>query len=186
MNGDNEPPVDDAVNVVSIDSPGRAVAFRAITTFVTVEPVLIVIVLIMVGVPKVTVALFAGAGLAIVAGLFWLITLTIWKPMQRCYPAQPIRPGAVSRSWQTFGFGGFLRLSNCLMIVADERHLHLTPFAPLRWTGARRMSLPLDRITDVWKAGLPGFDMSARLDDRLIFGPEWCLRLAAPQSEIVA
>lgn len=178
MNGHNEPPVDDAVNVVSIDPPGRAAMFRALMAIVALEPAIIVIVLIMVGVPARTVALLAGLGLAAVAGIFWLITLTVWKPMQRRYPAQAIRPGAVSRSWQTFGFGRWLRRSNCLTIVADERHLHLTPFAPMRWTGAGRMSLPLDRITDVRKAEMPGFDMSARLDGRLIFGPEWCMRLA--------
>jgi hypothetical protein len=147
-------------------------------TIVALEPAIIVIVLILVGVPAWTVALLACIGLVVVAGIFWLITLTVWRPMQRRYPAQAIRPGAVSRSWQTFGFGRLLRLSNCLTIVADERHLHLTPFAPMRWTGAWRMSLPLDRITDVRKADLPGFDISARLDGRLIFGPEWCMRLA--------
>src|SRR5688572_15031045 len=138
MNGHNEPPVDDAVNIVSIDSPGRAAMFHAIMTIVALEPAIIVIVLLMVGVPAWTVALLAGLGLAVVAVIVWWITLTVWKPMQRGYPAQAIRPGAVSRSWQTFGFGRLLRLSNCLTIVADEQHLHLTPFAPMRWTGASR------------------------------------------------
>jgi hypothetical protein len=72
-------------------------------------------------------------------------------------------------------------LNNCLTIVADERHLHLQPLAPMQWLGAGRLSLPLDRITDI-RPGVLG-QMTARLDGRTIAGPAWCLSLAEGTSE---
>jgi len=115
---------------------------------------------------------------ALTALLFWMLVLVMWRPVQRRYPRQPILPGAVSQSWQSFAFGPLMRMNNCLTIVADERHLHLRPFAPMRWLGAGWISLPLDRITGI-RPSLLGTSLTADLDGRTIAGPEWCLKLAA-------
>jgi hypothetical protein len=110
----------------------------------------------------------------------WLIVTLAWNPNARRYPAQPILAGAVSKSWQSVAFGRMNRFNNCVTIVADEHHLHLLPFAPFRLAGARRISLPLDRMTDP-KTSLGGGMMSARIDGRLIYGPIWCMSLARPE-----
>jgi hypothetical protein len=90
-------------------------------------------------------------------------------------------PGAVSQTWQSFAFGPLARLNNCLTIVADERHLHMRPFALMRWLGAGWISLPLDRMRDIESAFMG--QMSAELDGRVITGPRWCLSLASGSAE---
>jgi hypothetical protein len=168
------------VSVTSIDDPKRALVFRTMMLIVALEPLVILGVLIALGVPWEVIALIFGSLLVITAGVFWLIVRVLWKPLQRRYPAQPVLAGAVSKSWQSFGFGPLMRLSNCLTIVADERHLHLTPFTPMRWVGAGTVSLPLDRISNVRTSPLTmRMLMTADLDGRSITGPAWCLRLAA-------
>jgi hypothetical protein len=163
--------------VTPIDEPGRTLMFRALMTIVALEPVLIVVILMFVGVPWWMIAAILVAGVLFTVGVFALISLTLWRPWQRRYPARPILDGAVSQSWQSFTFGSLARLNNCITIIADEKHLHLMPLAPMRWTGARTISLPLDRISDVRPGWTPGV-MRASLDGRAISGPDWCLRLA--------
>jgi hypothetical protein len=168
------------VTVTSIDDPKRALFFRTMMFIVALEPLVILGVLIALGVPWELIAAIFGSLLVITAGVFWLIVRVLWKPLQRRYPPQPVLAGAVSKSWQSFGFGPLMRLSNCLTIAADERHLHLTPFAPMRWVGAETVSLPLDRIRNVRTSPLTmRMLMAADLDGRSITGPAWCLKLAA-------
>ncbi len=113
------------------------------------------------------------------AALF-LVTRLMWIPLQRQYPEQPVLEGAVSRSMQSFSFGGLARFNNALRITVDERHLHIAPFVLFSSFGARRISIPWDRIDDVRPAFWPGM-LKATLDGRTISGPAWCLRLAGDQ-----
>ena len=169
--------------VTPIDPPARRTFFRVAMTIVALEPLLIFIILMVAGVPWWMIACIFAAGLIIVAGVFWVIALVLWKPWQRRYPAQPILPGAVSQSWQSFGFGRFGRMNNCVTIIADQRHLHLTPFAPLRWVGARTLSLPLDRISELRPGILPRTSMVANIDGHAISRPQWCLSLAQSEEQ---
>jgi hypothetical protein len=168
--------------VTSIDEPGRQMMFRTIMLIVAVEPLVIIGILIAVGVPWIATACIAGIGLIVATMIFGLIVLLGWRPLSRRWPAQPILPGAVSKSWQSLGVGYVARWSNCITVIADERHLHFVPFAPMRWLGARRMSLPLDRIREVRTGLLPGM-MTAQIDGRRLSAPEWCLRLASEGHE---
>lgn len=168
-----------ANGITPIDPPARKWTFRAVMFIVALEPLVLFVILLAVGMPLWGIACIFAAGAALIGGIFWIITIAIWKPWQRRYPQQPTLPGAVSQSWQTFGFGVMARLNNCLTIVADEKHIHLQPFALLRLFGARTISLPLDRITDVKPSAMPAFGLSAKVDGRTISGPEWCLKLAS-------
>jgi hypothetical protein len=170
--------------VTSIDSPARRTFFRVAMVIVALEPLVIMGVLLAVGLPWQLIVLMLAALVGFLALVFWLLVRVLWKPMERLYPAQPILPGAVSKSWQSFAFGPLSRLNNCLTIVADERHLHLQPLAPMQWLGAGWLSLPLDRMTDI-RPGLLG-QMTAGLDGRTIAGPAWCLSLAEGTSEHMA
>jgi hypothetical protein len=124
--------------------------------------------------------LFLGCGTVLPAVVVWLIAALGWNPHARRWPAQPVLAGAVSKSWQSFAFGRLNRFNNCMTIVADERHLHLLPFAPFRLAGAKRISLPLDRMTEISRSTGAGM-ISARIDGRLIYGPAWCMTLARPE-----
>jgi hypothetical protein len=132
---------------------------------------------------------FTGAGAAIVAAAIAVITVAtvvnvyvltrlFWRPIERDWPARPALPGAVMRSFQSIWFGTFAQFTGCVHIAVDEQCLHVTPMAPMRWVGARTISIPLDAITDVRQSFVPGV-MRARLGRRHISGPAWCLRLAA-------
>jgi hypothetical protein len=171
-------PVASGDDITPIDSPARRRFFRAAMAIVALEPLLLVVILMAMGAPLWIVACIIVVGAGLVAGVFWVIGALTWKPWQRRYPAQPILHGAVSQQFQSFGLGRLSRLNNCVTIIADEQHLHLVPFAALRWVGCGRMSLPLDRIGDVRPGWMPRFQMSAQIDGQAISGPEWCLKLA--------
>lgn len=170
-------------DITPIDSPARLRFFRVAMAIVALEPLLLVVIMLAMGAPPWIVACVVSVGLVIVAGVFWLIGALAWKPWECRYPAQPILRGAVSQQFQSFGLGRLSRLNNCVTIIADEQHLHLQPFAALRWVGCGRMSLPLDRISDVRQGRMAGFPMSARIDGQAISGPPWCLKLADSSAE---
>lgn len=170
------------VTVTPIDSPSRRNFFRFAMTFVALEPLLVMGLMAYLGMPWWIIACIFGFGAALVAGVFWLIALLLWKPWQRRHPAQPVRDGAVSQSWQSFAFSRFGRLNNCVTIIADDRHLHLLPMTPLRWVGCGVISLPLDRIANV-RPGLMPSQTIAELDGHSIAGPEWALQLGRPAVE---
>ena len=178
-----EPPIEAARQpndaVTAIDDPFRSGAMKALMALVVIEPIAIVCVLLTLGVPWWVYVLFLGCGTVLPAVVIWLIATLAWNPNARRWPAQPVLTGAVSKAWQSFAFGRFNRFNNCMTIIADERCLHLVPFALFRLAGSKPISLPLDRMTDI-KPAIGGFMMSARLDGRLIFGPAWCMSLAQP------
>jgi hypothetical protein len=175
-------PISNEVTATPIDAPSRRMFFRIAMAIVALEPLVIIGVLIFVGVPWWMIACIAVFGVALIAGIFWIIGLLLWRPWQGRYPAQSILEGAVSQSWQSFAFGRLGRLNNCVTIVADEKHLHLLPMTPLRWVGCGVISLPLDRIANVRPGFLPS-QTAADIDGREITGPDWALQLGRTAAE---
>lgn len=109
--------------------------------------------------------------------IFVPLNLWLWWPTARRYPPQPQRPDAVVKLCQSFALSPIRRLNNCVHIAADDAHLHLIPFAPMRWTGARVISIPWSAIR--LRSTKPRFAMlTATLGSTRISGPEWCMRLA--------
>ena len=72
---------------------------------------------------------------------------------------------------------GLLNLGFCIHVAADESHLHLQPAAVLRIFGAQTASIPWASI-GIAKRGRRW--MSAKINNRTLYGPAWCLGLAEP------
>lgn len=118
----------------------------------------------------------------IIAGNFanvYLLTFMLWKPLEKRWPARPVAADPVTRNFQTFWFGPIARYNWCLHASVDEWHIHITPMAPMRWLGAKPISLPLDDITELKPTLVPGLTQCT-LHGRRIVGPTWCLKLAQP------
>ena len=110
--------------------------------------------------------------------LFWAIVRFGWRPFEQAHPAQPVHEDAVARNFQSFSIG-LLNLGFAIHAAADERHLHLTPVALLRWFGAGTVSIPWEAIK-VQKRSRRGNWIVAKVGNRTIRGPAWCLGLAEP------
>ncbi len=108
---------------------------------------------------------------------FFLINLIFWRPIARRFPPQPQSPDAVVKPCQSFALSTFRRMNNCVHIAADDAHLHLIPFAPLRWTGARVISVPWSAMRLRSDKPRMGF-LTADVGTLRMSGPEWCMRLA--------
>lgn len=120
--------------------------------------------------------LVVGAPFAI----FGLLTWLLWKPLERRYPAAPQSRDAVVKLGQSLQIGAMFRFNNALALGADEDHLHLIPFMPMRWTGAKVVSIPWERVSDVQPS--PGrYSMrltKAKVDGRTLGAPEWAMKFA--------
>jgi hypothetical protein len=121
--------------------------------------------------------------------IFALLTVLMWKPIERRYPAAGQSPDAIVKLGQSFQYGPIMRFNNAVALAADEDHLHLIPFLPMRLTGAKVISIPWSRVTDV--APPPGrFSMKltkAKVDGKTLAAPEWAMKFARvelPESEI--
>ncbi len=112
--------------------------------------------------------------------IFALITVTLWKPYERRFPAAPQSRDAIVKLGQSFQYGPIMRFNNAVALAADEDHLHLIPFSVMRLTGAKVISIPWSRVTDV--APPPGrFSMrltKAKVDGRTLAAPEWAMQFA--------
>ena len=102
----------------------------------------------------------------------------VWNPLHLAYPPRTPADDAVRKHLQSFRIG-LLNLSYCIHIAVDENHLHLTPATLVRWLGAKPTSIPWDAI-EVVKRSRFGQSMIARVGERRIAGPAWCLGLAEP------
>lgn len=167
-----------------LDSPVRlpearssAIVAGAVVVFLAVELTIITVVLIAVGIPAPVAAVIAIAFVGFPLLVFTVVVRLTWHPFLNRYPAQPVMPDAVSKSFQSFRFGAVGAYNNCIRITVDERHLHLEGMGPIRWFGATRLSIPWDAMTEAAPSRLPGM-IHARLDDRTVAGPEWCMKLA--------
>lgn len=169
-------------DVTSLDEPWKSAAFKVLLAVALLDPLIIFIILIGIGAPMWVIPLVAGLGLIVPAMVMWLIVSLGWNLSARRYSAQAVLPGAVSKSWQSFGFGPLKRFNNCMTIIADEKHLHIVPMALFRIFGARTASLPLDRMCNL-KPMLGGGMIKATLDGRRICGPAWCMNLAMPPDD---
>jgi hypothetical protein len=112
--------------------------------------------------------------------IFALMTVLLWKPIERRFPAAPQSRDAIVKLGQSLQFGRFLRFNNAMALAADEDHLHLIPFIAFRLAGAKVISIPWSRVTDV--APPPGrFSMKltkAKIDGRTLAAPEWAMKFA--------
>lgn len=130
------------------------------------------------------VPLVIGAPFAI----FVLINLLLWNPLERRFPAAPQSRDAVVKLGQSLLVGKFFRFNNAITLAADEDHLHLIPFVMMRLVGAKVVSIPWERVTDVAPPP-PRFSMrltKAKVDGRTLAAPEWAMKFArveAPEPE---
>lgn len=112
--------------------------------------------------------------------IFALMTVLLWKPMERKFPAAPQSRDAIVKLGQSFQYGPIMRFNNAVALAADEDHLHLIPFIAFRLAGAQVISIPWSRVTDV--APPPGrFGMKltkAKVDGRTLAAPEWAMKFA--------
>jgi len=174
---DSPPALAQAIHVTPLDAPARTSLFKGLFLLVLLEPIIIIAILAGVGVPWWIIMMVVALIVAIPVFAFWIIHLAAWRPLMNRHHAQPIRSGAVSKSFQSISFGSLMRFNNCLTLVADDEHLHIVPFAPLKWVGARRISLPWNRMMRVSQSRLNGM-IKVKLGDRFLSGPEWCMKLA--------
>src|SRR5690606_12263777 len=81
---------------------------------------------------------------------------------------------------QSIAFSRLMRFNNAMALAADEDHLHVIPIMPMRLTGAKVISIPWERMSEVDPP--PGrFAMTltrARLDGRRFAAPEWAMQFA--------
>lgn len=113
--------------------------------------------------------------------IFGLINQIMWAPMARRFPARPQAPDAVVRTFQSVAFSRLNRINNFVHIAADADHLHFIAPGLMRATGAKVISIPWERFTDVKQRGLFGMT-GARVDGRAITAPTWCMKVALAQA----
>jgi hypothetical protein len=177
-------PPDAAPRVRSIDERSARAIAMTLAVVVAIEPLMVIILLALLGVPWYLIVLIALAMVVLPALTLAVIVRVAWAPLARRYPARPDLAGAVRGRYESFRLGRFTRIGHGMHITVDEEHLHLDPIALLRWVGARRISLPWARMTDVRPApgrlGAPADGMIAvTIDGRRIAGPAWCMTLAS-------
>lgn len=113
--------------------------------------------------------------------IFGFVTQLMWAPMARRFPAKPQAPDAVVRTFQSAAFGRVNRINNFVHIAADADHLHFIAPGIMRMTGAKVISVPWERFTDVKQKGMFGLT-NARLDGRPFTAPTWCMQVALAQA----
>ncbi|MEE8130717.1 MAG: hypothetical protein V3T48_10530 [Vicinamibacterales bacterium] len=108
----------------------------------------------------------------------WAVVRFGWKPFAQRFPPRRKDPDAVERRFQSFRLG-FLSFGFCIHVAADQGHLHLQPAAILRFFGAPTASIPWSSI-QIQKHSRTGKSITARINERTLLGPAWCLGLAEP------
>ncbi len=118
----------------------------------------------------------SDALVAVVA--LWAVVRFGWKPFAQRFPPRRKDPDAVERRFQSFRLGA-LSFSFCIHVAADEGHMHLQPAALLRFFGAQTASIPWSSIV-IQKQSRTGRSITAKIKQRTLLGPAWCLSLAEP------
>lgn len=113
--------------------------------------------------------------------IFGFITQLMWAPLSRRFPPRPQAPDAVVKTYQSLAIGRLSRINNFVHIAADADHLHFIAPGIMRMTGAKVISVPWERFTDVKQKGLFGMT-NARLDGRPFSAPTWCMQVALAQA----
>jgi hypothetical protein len=127
-----------------------------------------VIALIVVSIFALDTLIAAVVGKAVVAAL--------WNPLANKYHAVDPAADAVRKNFQSFRFGA-VNMGFCVHVAVDEHHLTLTAIRPLRWLGAKPISIPWDQIT-MKKRGSKW--STVHINAKSLHGPAWCLNLADP------
>ncbi len=110
--------------------------------------------------------------------VLWAVVRFGWKPFAQHFLPRRKDPDAVERRFQSFRLG-VLHLGFCIHVAADEGHLHLQPAALLRFFGAQTASIPWSSIK-IQKHSRTGRSITAKINQRTLQGPAWCLSLAEP------
>jgi hypothetical protein len=120
--------------------------------------------------------LVLGLPFAIFSGM----TFLLWKPYERRFPAAPQSRDAIVKLGQSLQLGRLARFNNAISMAADEDHLHLIPFAVMRLTGAKVISIPWSSVTDLGPArGKYSMRLTkARVDGLTLAAPEWAMQFA--------
>ena len=100
-----------------------------------------------------------------------------WMKIARAHPGVAPAPDAVRRNFQSFKMN-LLNLGFSVHVAVDEHYLHLLPSLFLRWFGAQPASVPWDAVQDLGK-GWSSHSRKAKIDGVMVWGPAWCLKLAA-------
>ncbi len=151
----------------------------AIMAFIAMDA--LVLVAVLAALQPAALPIAVGVGLTAPLALLWLITQILWAPIARRHPARPQAPDAVVRLYQSLAFSGARRINNFVHIAADADHLHCIAPGIMRITGAKVISIPWDRLTEVRSKGRFGMT-TARLDGRYFAAPTWCMQVALAQN----
>lgn len=162
------------------NAPKGVSLMHALAVFIAVD---LVIVLALVGATSpASLPVVLPLILLLPVAIFIPLNLILWRPVARRFPPQPQKPDAIVRLCQSFALSPLRRLNNCVHIAADDAHLHLIPFALMRWTGARVISIPWSAIRPRATKPFLGY-LSADVGPYRMSGPKWCMRLASPAPE---
>lgn len=126
------------------------------------------------------IGLLVVGGIIIEFGVVMLVLRAVLRSslgkLAERFPVEEPAPGAVRREFQSFRIGA-ISAGYSMHVVVDERCLHLIPAAILRWCGARACSVPWSEVQVLRRFGAYRKAKVGGLD---LYGPGWCLDLAAP------
>ena len=100
---------------------------------------------------------------------------TFDKLAARFPPVEP-EPDAITRRFRGFRLNWFNAGFSAHM-TADALHLHIKPVGPVRWFGARALSIPWDAMQNPRKAW---WAMRTTVAGESLDLPLWCLRMVTP------
>ena len=113
--------------------------------------------------------------------IMWAILMFVrvkWHRLADAFPAVGIRPGSVSKRYQSIRLDA-LSLGWCVHISADDQHLHLVPSVVMRPASRRTLSIPWHAIEHLASGR---WSSRVRINGMTISGPRWCLDLAAQEA----
>lgn len=125
-------------------------------------------------------------GLIVVAGIVveFVVIFVVLRAVLRSsvgrlgerFPFVEPEAGAVRRNFQSFRIG-LVSAGYSMHVAVDDRYLHLMPAAIMRWCGARACSVPWSEVQVLRRMGSY---RKAKVGGVNLYGPGWCLDLAAP------
>lgn len=130
--------------------------------------------------PSWVIGLIVVVGITLEVGVIMLVVRALLRSslgkLAEQFPFTEPDPGAVRRNFQSFRVG-LVNAGYSMHVAVDDGYLHLMPAAILRWCGVRAMSVPWAEIRVLRRFG--GY-RKAKVGAVDLYGPGWCLDLAAP------
>lgn len=102
-----------------------------------------------------------------------------FKALAAKYPVQPVRPGSVTRRFQSIALDSF-NFGYSVHLTVDDAFMHLNPTRLVRFFGGTSLSIPWDAIS-ITKRGR--WNHTAKLGAVKLIAPAWCLDLAYPPDD---